>query len=363
MSRGNPGSGAVRVYIGTYTGERSRGIYRLFLDPDSGSMTPAELAAETVNPSFLALSPDGQFLFAVNEVEDFGSGRSGAVSSFSVSPGRGALTPLNQQPSGGSAPCYVSLSPDGRFVLTANYGSGSVAVLPVAENGRLMPPSSVMQHSGSSVNPDRQTGPHAHSVQPAPDRNKVLAADLGIDKIVIYVLDRSQGQLTPCSSGPIPAEPGAGPRHFAFGPDGRFLYVANEMGNSVAVFAYGSARGIPEQIQTITTLPVDFVGENTAAEVRIHPSGRFLYASNRGHDSIAIYRIAPEGGTLTLMGHEPTRGRTPRGFSIDPSGRYLLAANQNSDNLVLFRIAPDTGSLTFLRSMEAVGSPVCVLFG
>lgn len=349
------------VYVGTYTGKRSRGIYRFLLDPNSGHASDPTLAVETTNPSFLAADPQGRYVYACSEIGDFQGRRSGAVGSFAVDPASHDLKPINKQPSGGSGPCYVSVARDGGHVFAANYTSGSVAALPVDVAGRLAPASSMMQHSGGSVNPKRQAGPHAHCIMPDPTGHFAAAIDLGLDQVILYGFDSASGQLTRREEGVTRVEGGRGPRHIAFHPNGRLAYVANEMGNSVTAFSYDGTRGTLRELQTTSTLPEGFAGENTTAEIRVHPAGKNLYVSNRGHDSIAIFRIA-EDGRLTPIGHEPTRGKTPRGFSLDPSGKIMVVANQNSDNLVLFRIDADSGSLQFIETKENIGSPVAVLF-
>lgn len=354
-------TGSIQVYIGTYTGEKSRGIYRFRLDLESGSVSPVKLAAETTNPSFLAAGPGGRFVYAVSEVSNFDGRPSGGVAAYAVSPEDGTLALLNRQPSGGRGPCFVSVSPDGRCVLTANYGSGSVACLPVGSDGSLQPPASTVQHSGSSVHPTRQKGPHAHSIYPDPTGRFALACDLGLDQVLVYRLDSTTGTLAPHAPPFARVSPGAGPRHLAFHPNGRFVYVANEMGNTVTAFTWDSAAGRLDALQTVTTLPDGFDAVSYVAEVRVHPSGQFLYVSNRGHDSLALFRIDPETGRLTSSGHTPTGGKTPRHFNIDPTGRWLIAANQDSDILTLFRIDPSTGALA-ARQTLAVGRPACVLF-
>ncbi len=354
-------SSAVHVYVGTYTGDNSRGIYRFRFDLESGAVSPVELAAETTNPSFLASGPGGRFVYAVSEVSDFAGKKSGGVASFAVGPEDGGLTLINTQPSGGRGPCFVAVSPDGGAVLAANYSGGSVAALPAGADGRLAPPASVIQHAGSSVDRQRQKGPHAHSINVDPSGRFALAADLGLDKILVYRLDSAAGTLTPHDPPSAALPPGSGPRHLAFSPDGRFAYVCNEMGNSVTAFSWDAAAGVLRDFQTVSTLPAGFEGENTTAEVRVHPSGLFLYVSNRGDDSLAIFRVDPASGRLAIIGHESTQGEVPRGFNIDPSGSWLLAANQNSDSLVLFRIDSETGALES-RGAVRIGKPVCVLF-
>ncbi len=351
----------VFVYVGTYTQKESKGIYLLQLDTRNGKLTPIGVAAEVKNPSFLAIHPDRRHLYAVGELESFNGKPAGAVSAFQIDPKTRKLTLLNQQSSVGGGPCHLSVDKEGKNVLVANYGGGSVAVLPILPDGKLKEASSFIQHQGSSVNPQRQKEPHAHSINLDAFNRYAFVADLGLDKIMIYQFDKAAGKLTP---GKVPfaaVKPGAGPRHFAFHPQGKWAYVINELDSTVIAFHYLPERGQLETIQTISTLPIGFTGTNYPAEVQVHPSGKFLYGSNRGHNSLAIYSIDPSNGKLALVGHESTRGKNPRNFGIDPSGRYLIAANQDSNNLVLYQIDEKTGRLTFLQELT-ISMPVCVKF-
>jgi 6-phosphogluconolactonase len=352
------------VYFGTYTGAKSRGIYVSRLDVSSGALSAPELAAESTNPSFLAVHPTRAFLYAVNEVSDYGGNRSGSVTAFGVDRSTGRLTALNQQPSVGAGPAHLVVDKTGRNVLVANYGGGSVAVLPIDADGRLKPPSSFIQHAGSSVNPERQKQPHAHSINVDSDNRFAYAADLGIDKILIYRFNAGNGSLV-ASDPPFAAvEAGAGPRHFALHPNGRFAYVINELHCTVTAFTRDASRGGLTALQTISTLPPGQAvqPDYSTAEVQVHPSGRFLYGSNRGHDSIVVFAVDPRSGKLTFVETELTGGRTPRNFGIDPGGTFLLAANQRSDSVVVFRINPQTGHLSPTGTMIEVGAPVCVKF-
>lgn len=356
------GPDKLRVYIGTYTNGKSRGIYLLEMNTRSGELRRGGLAAEVAKPSFLVLHPERPLLYAVGELSEFEGHKSGAVSAFSISPEDGKLRLLNQQPSGGQGPCYVAVSPTGGHVLVANYSNGSVASLPIREDGGLDKPVSVIQHEGSGPNTKRQQGPHAHSIQPDPAGRYVLAADLGADKLFVYRFNPVTGGLEPNEPPALTATPGAGPRHFTFHPSGRFVYANNELASTVTAMTYAPDRGILRVLQTESTLPDGFEGENTTAQVCVHPSGRFLYVSNRGHDSIAIFGIDAATGRLKPAGHAATRGKTPRNFNIDPSGRWLLAANQQSDSLAVFRIDPANGRLEPAALIEGVPTPVCVLF-
>jgi len=350
------------VYVGTYTKTKSEGIYVYRFDSRTGKLVPLGLAAKTGDPSFLAMAPHGRFLYAVNETNNFQGGNTGAVSAFSVDQKTGKLTLLNQVPSGGAGPCFVSLDKTGKFVLVANYDSGSVSVFPILPDGRLGAASAWVQHHGSGTNPQRQEGPHAHSIEVSPDNRFVLAADLGLDQLLIYRFDATRGSLEPGEPPFAKVPPGAGPRHFAFAPSGQAVYVVNEMGASVSAFAYDRAHGNLTAIETISTLPKDFSGQSDAAEIAVSPAGRFLYASNRGHDSIAVFSINAGNGHLAPVEFVPTRGKTPRHFAIDPTGSYLVVANQDSDNLVVFRIDPHSGRLNPVSEVSGVSSPVCITF-
>lgn len=350
------------VYVGTYTrGGASRGIYRLKLDGATGKLTPLGATGGIENPSFLAIHPSQKYLYAVCEIADFDGKRSGGVAAFKINDDH-SLTRLNQQPSGGAGPCHLVVDAAGENVLVANYGSGAVACLPIQEDGRLAPPSSVIQHHGSSVNKRRQSAPHAHSINLAPDNRFAFAADLGLDKILVYRFDGEQGKLSPHDPPHVAVPPGSGPRHFDLHPSGEFAYVINEMGMTVTAFAYDAKRGVLKPLQTISTIPAEDRGQPglSTAEVRVHPSGKFLYGSNRGHDSIVVFRIDPDTGRLTYVENVSTQGKTPRNFYIDPTGAYLLAENQSTDNIVVFRIDPKTGKLAPTGHEVKIPSPVCI---
>ena len=354
--------GMVRVYIGTYTGAKSKGIYASQLDSSTGALSPAELAAEVANPSFLAIHPSRKFLYAVSEVADVAGKPTGAVSAFSIGAKTGKLKLLNQQSSHGAGPCHLVVDRSGKNVLVANYGGGSCASLPISEDGKVGEATSAIQHTGKSVNPARQEGPHAHSINVDPANRFAFVADLGLDKVLIYRFDSTKGLLAANDPPSVSVAPGAGPRHFAFHPSSKFAYVINEIANTVTAFAYDASRGALKEIQTITTLPKDFKDTSHTAEVVVHPSGRFLYGSNRGHDSLAIFAIDPGNGKLTTVGYQPTGGKTPRNFAIDPLGTFLLAENSQSDTIVVFRIDPQTGELKSTGQTLEVASPVCVRF-
>lgn len=352
----------VRTYIGTYTRGDSQGIYLLDLDLKTGKLTSQGLAAESVNPSFLALHPSGKYLFAVNEVGQLDGEKSGGVSAFRIEAKSGKLKLLNQQLSLGGAPCYLVVDNAGKNVLVANYTGGSVACLPINENGELGKATSFIQHEGSSVDPRRQKGPHAHSINLDAANRYAFAADLGLDKVLIYRFDSAGGKLTTNDPAFAKVKGGAGPRHFDFHPSGRFAYVINEMHLTVTAFSYDAQSGKLTELQTISTIPGGVQNGFSTAEVQVHPSGKFLYGSNRGHDSIAVFSIDQKTGKLTSVEHEPTGGRTPRNFGIDPTGQFLLAANQSTNDVVVFRIDQQTGVLSPTGNKVAVPSPVCVKF-
>lgn len=352
------------VYIGTYTKTTSKGIYVARFDPATGTLGEPALAAEAVNPSFLALSPDRRRLYAVSEGAgvDFNGKPSGSVIAYTITPGDGRLTPINTAASAGRGPCHLSVTPDGKAVLVANYSSGSVALLPVKADGGLATPASVDQHEGKSVHPSRQKGPYAHSINPSANGRFAYAADLGTDQLYTYRVDTAAGTLTPAAPASLALAPGSGPRHFALSPDGRRAYAINELANTLTTFAVDTQTGALKALQTVPTLPAGFSANSTTAEVAVHPSGRFVYGSNRGHDSIAVFAVDPSEGTLAPVEHIATQGRNPRHFSIDPTGRWLIAANQDGNNLVVFAVDATTGRLTPTGRTLALGAPVCVRF-
>jgi 6-phosphogluconolactonase len=341
------------VYVGTYTRATSKGVYLFKLDSATGSLTSQGLAAAADDPCFLAIAPGEKYLYACATANNH---RTGVIDAFTINPADGTLQLLNQQPSGGNGPTQIAIDPDGNCAAVANYSSGSVSLLPIGIDGKLSPPSSVIQHTGSSVNKSRQQSPHPHSCNFDPSGKFLFVPDLGTDEIAVYHFNDQN--LT--ADSPVPVAPGSGPRHMAFSPDGKFAYLINEMGGTVITYAHSG--GTLKQLQTISTLPEKFTAANTAAEVAVHPNGRFVYASNRGNDSIAIFAVDPAAGTLTLIGFQSTLGNGPRMFAIDPTGNFLIAANQNSDNVVLFRIDPQTGKLTATGTTFPVSSPVCVTF-
>jgi len=350
------------VYVGTYTDGQSKGIYAYRFNAATGQLASLGLAAETSNPSFLAVHPSQRYLYAVNETGKFQDQSSGAVSAFAIDRRTGKLTLLNQVASRGADPCYVAVDKTGKYLLVANYGGGSVAVFPVLKGGGLGEATSVLQYKGIGANPERQESPHAHWIDLSPDNRFAIAADLGLDRLDVYRFDSTKGSLVPNQPAVVQVKPGAGVRHFAFHPNARFAYAVNEMQSSLVSFAYDPARGTLHELQTISMLPKDFSGKNDAAEIQIHPSGKFLYASNRGHDSIAVFSIDPAKGTLTPVEYVPTQGKAPRYFAIDPTGSRLLVANQNSGTIVIFQIDPTSGRLTSSGQVLQIASPVCLKF-
>ncbi|MBN2137459.1 MAG: beta-propeller fold lactonase family protein [Sedimentisphaerales bacterium] len=351
------GAASVDVYIGTYTsGSSSEGIYRSVLDLETGALSQPVLAAKAKDPSFVEIYPGGKYLYAVSEVGE------GTVSTFSIDADSGGLTLLNTRSSGGAAPCHISIDHAGRNLLAANYSSGTASVHPILPDGRLGEASATVRHEGSGPNRRRQQEPHAHSINVSGDDRFAYVADLGIDKIMIYRLDVEKGTLAANDPAFAKTAPGAGPRHFAFSPEGEYAYAVNELDCTVAVFARDPASGALTPKQAITTLPTGFKGSNSCAEIRVHPSGRFVYASNRGHDSIAVYKVSPDDGTLAFVEHETAEIKTPRNFNIDPTGRFCLVANQGGDSVIVFTIDPSNGTLEPTGHKVAVGKPVCIRF-
>jgi len=354
--------GKERVYFGTYGQAKNEGIFVAELDLATGVVSEPRLAAQAINPSFLAFAPSRKFLYAVAEVSTLGGKQTGGVIAFAVDARTGRLKRLNEQPSQGAGPCYLVVDKTGKNVLVANYDGGTVAVLPIDEQGRLKPASCAIAHQGKSVNSERQEGPHAHSINLDAGNQFAFAADLGLDKILVYRFDAATGKLTPNAPPAALIAPGSGPRHFAFHPSGRFAYVINELGSTITVFWYDAESGVLSTIQTISTVPRDFKGTNYPAEVVVHPSGKFVYGSNRGHDSIAVFSVDAATGRLSPQGHEPTQGKNPRNFAVDPTGNYLLAANQDTDTVVVFRLDPSTGRLKPTGQTLKIHMPVCIKY-
>lgn len=351
----------LRVYIGTYNGRTSEGIYLAELDLKTGAVSDPKLAGKAVNASFLGVHPTKKFLYAVSEISDSNGKKTGGVSAFAVDEKTGQLTLLNQQSSEGGGPCHLVVDAAGKNVLVANYGGGSVAALPIGADGKLSPASSSIQHKGSSVNPQRQTAPHAHSINLDAKNLFAFAADLGLDQVLIYKFDPTKGSLAPHDPPFAKVAGGAGPRHFAFHPSGKFAYVINEIGNTVTAFGYDADKGKLTEIQTISTLPKDFEGTSYTAEVVVHPSGKYLYGSNRGHNSLAVYTVNEQSGKLMLLEVPLVGGKVPRNFNVDPTGKYVLVGNQDDDTISVMRVQAD-GKLKLLRNDVPTPMPVCIKF-
>ncbi len=345
--------------VGTYTDKtESKGIYAFDFDSASGSFTPKGVAAETSNPSWVVIHPNGKFAYAANE-----AGKQSAITAFSVDPTSAKLTQLNQLPALGADPCFLSFDRTGKYLFVANYSSGNVVVFPILPDGRLGEHTANVKDVGSlGPNKERQEGPHAHWIERSPDNRFVFVSDLGLDQILSYRFDAAKGTLTPNDPPFAKLAPGAGPRHGAFSPSGKFFYVVSEMNCTVTAFAYDSAKGSFKEFQVITTLPKDFHGRNDDAEIAIHPSGNWLFASNRGHDTIAVFAIDPASGKLKAVGEFATGGKEPRHFAIDPTGQFLLAENQNSNSVVILRIDLSTGALARVSQADNIPSPVCLAF-
>ena len=348
------------LYVGTYTeGTRSDGIYLVRMDRRSGQLRRVGSADAGASPSFLAIHPNGRVLYAVNELEKYKGRATGAVSAFTIARDTGTLTRLNEQPSEGGAPCYVSVDRSGSVVLVANYAGGSVALLSIQPDGALAPAAQVVQHTGQGPNAERQEAPHAHCILADPSNRFVLAADLGADRVFVYRLD---GKLVHVEGGDAVMRPGAGPRHIAFHPTLPLVFVANELDSTVATLRFDAERGALSPLDTFSTVPAGWTGTNYPADIHVAASGRVLYVSNRGHNSIAVFSVAESTGALVLDQTVSTEGDWPRNFNLDPTGRWLLAANQRSDSVVVFRRDPDNGRLTPTRQRIAIPSPVCLRF-
>lgn len=344
------------LYVGTYTDGDSEGIYRCHMDADTGDLEIIEATGGIANPSFLAFHPDRTHLYAVSETTSFEDGPGGGVFAYAVDAAGGGLRSLNAKPSRGGAPCYVSVTPDGRFVLVANYVGGNVAILPVQPDGSLGEATDVEQHEGSGPNEERQEAPHAHCILPDPSGRFACAVDLGIDRVIVYRSD--DGNLMRASE--MALQPGAGPRHLAFHPNGRRAYVINELDSTLTACTYDD--GVLEPTHTISTLPPGIDAENYCADIHVAANGRFVYGSNRGHDSIVVFAVDDASGHLSAIQHVPTGGSWPRNFALDPSGRFLLVANQHTDDVVVFSVDGATGRLAPTGHTLAIPSPVCLRF-
>ena len=354
------------MYLGAYTFRDGKGVYAYRFNSETGKLTPLGLAAETVNPSFLAIHPNGRFLYAANEFpsNEFPPNpkKNGSITAFSVDAKTGKLTALNTVSSGGAFVPHLAVADSGRTLVAVNYMSGSTVSFPIHADGTLGEVASLMQHSGSSIDPERQTGPHPHGVTFAPGNRFVIIPDRGIDKLMVYRLDAASSKLSANDPPFTKLEAGSGPRHFAFRPDGKFGYSINEIGSTVTVLRWDGKAGTLTAVQTLSSLPSPPPQGNTTAEVVIDRRGRFLYGSNRGHDSIAVFAIDGPTGKLTSVQDVPTEGRAPRNFAIDPTGGYLFAANQDSNNIVVFKIDPGSGKLSPTGDKYSASLPVCIVF-
>jgi 6-phosphogluconolactonase len=360
--RGGATAAAEKTYradVGTYTGKtNSKGIYEFEFDPATGKMSAVQVAAETTDPSWVLVHPNGKYLYSVNEI-----GKASTVSAFAVDPKNGKLTLLNQLPSLGEDPCHLAFDKTGKVLFVANYTSGNIVVFPILADGKLGEHSALQQDSGTlGPNKERQEAPHAHFIMPSEHNRFVYVSDLGLDRVLIYKFDYPKGSLEQVPENSwATLKPGTGPRHIALSKDGKFMYVVGEMASAVTVFANRNQQTL-QAIQTAPMLPAGFSERNDAAEIELHPNGKFLYASNRGQDSIVVYSVDQKFGTLTQLEVVPTSGKEPRHFAIDPTGRFLLAENQLSDTIVEFRIDLATGKLTPTGETIAVPSPVCISF-
>jgi 6-phosphogluconolactonase len=349
----------LRVYVGTYTSSGGEGIYLFAFDPVTGALSRRKTTIGAVNPSFLALGPQGRSLYAVNEVDTYYGRPEGALSAFSIEPGSGDLRFLNQQPSRGASPCHLSIDHTGRYVFAANYGGGSVAVFPIRGDGGLEPSSFHVDHQGSGPDAERQQGPHVHCVVADPFNRHLLAVDLGCDGVMAYVFDPERGALRTAPR--LRSKAGSGPRQITFHPNGKWAYVVHELEPRLTLYRYNGMTGILSEAQSVSTLPAGAELRNHASTLQVDAKGRFLYVSNRGHDSIAHFRIDEADGTLAFAGSASTLGRHPRHFTLDPEGRFLFAANQRSDSLAVFRVDPVTGDLENIGAVATVPAPVCVI--
>ena len=362
ITRARQTTRSLTLYIGTYTSGKSEGIYIYRMNVSSGELKYFNTVKRVIDPSFLAVDGKRRFLYAVNELAEFAGKPGGALSAFSIDQKTGDLSLLNQQPSLGGAPCHVIVDATGRFVLVANYAGGNVSVIPVMRDGSLGTATDMVQHHGSGVNKERQEAPHAHCVTLDRSNRYAFVADLGLDRVMIYHFDAKAGKLMPARQPWAQLKPGAGPRHFTFHPNGRFAYDINELDSTLTVFSYDVVDGTLSSLQSISALPVDFSGNNDCADLHVSRSGKFLYGSNRGHNSIVVFAINESTGKLTYLEHAATQGKTPRNFAVDPTGRFLLVANQESDTVVTLRIDPVTGRLKPTGHVAEVPTPVCLKF-
>ncbi len=347
------------LLVGTYTSGTSEGVHVYDFATGTGEAKLLEVA-KVANPSFLAISPNEKNVFAVSEIANERA-KGGKIVSFAFDKSTGKLTKINEQASQGNNPCYVTVDKTGKWVITGNYSSGTLAVLPAGKGGRLDSAVSSIAHEGSSVNSDRQNEPHVHATVLSPDEKYLYVPDLGIDKIMVYRFNKKTGSLTPANTPFVMTRPGSGPRHFTFHPNKKFAYLVEELTGGVSAYRYNQKNGDLALIQNISTLEPDFMGYPGSADIHVSPDGRFLYASNRGaSNNIAIFSIDKQSGSLTAIGHQPVLGKTPRNFNFDPTGNWLLVANQDSDEIVIFNINKETGLLKDSGKRIKLGKPVCI---
>lgn len=344
------------VFFGTHVSGPGKGFSIAHFNTDSGELTTPKFDVDAVAPAFFIIHPDGRRIYTCN------SGRPGGVSAYSIEPKTGHLTLLNSQPAGGADTSYISLDKTGRYALAANYEGGNIAVFAIKPDGSLGDRTAFVQHTGSSVNPQRQSHAFAHSIITDPSNRYALVADLGLDKLFVYRFNEKDGSLAPNDPPFVTVKPGSGPRHVKFHPDGRHVYLINEIGSIIIGFNWDAAKGTLAEFQTISTLPEDFKGTSACAELEIHPNGKFLYGSNRGHDSIAMFAIEPGSGILKPIGHASTQGKTPRNFAFDPTGKWVIVTNHGSNNAVVFRVDANTGLLTQTGKPVDVPYPFCERF-
>lgn len=348
------------VYVGTFADRGSQGLYVFAFDRTTGRLTELQTVSDREGPNFQALHPHGDYLYSVSGEAFSDATDHGTITAYRVDRQTGRLTQINEQSVEGQGPAHVSVDPQGRFAYVSNYGAGNLSVFAIDEDGSLSEAVDVVEHEGSSVNEQRQSRPHVHSIIPSADGRFVYVSDLGMDRIMIYAVDPSTGTLTPAETPYAENTPGSGPRHFRIHPNGQFAYSAEELSSTVAAFDVDRSTGKLTPIQRVSMLPDGFDGENTAADIHISPDGRFLYASNRGHDSLVIYEIDETSGRLSLVGHEPTRGGHPRNFMMDQQGEFVLVANRDDDNVVVFRRDTATGKLSYTGEQAHVPMAVCV---
>ena len=349
------------MFVGSYTKETSKGVQAYRFDPDTGTASDLGLVAEMREPSFLAIHPNNEFLYALSEIDDFDDDESGSITAFAIDPSTAKLTKLNEVSSRGAWPCHLNVDATGKMLIVANYAGGSVASFPVNSDGTLGEAVSFFQHEGGSVHP-RQDHAHAHSADFSADNRFAIFSDLGLDQVKVYAANPDEASLQPHQPPFVSITPGSGPRHFAFHPNGDYAYGINELSSTVSAYSYDGAAGVLSEQQAISTLPENFDGESYTAEIYVHPSGKFVYGTNRGHNSIAVFAVDQATGTLTAVEQVSTQGEWPRNFAIDPTGAYLLAANQNTDNIVIYRIDAESGRLTPTGDELLLDAPVCIRF-